>query len=373
MESKHADYPYGPTGPKPMSNSETQEVYNSISEEILNKNHDGYGRSYLVTDDVPAHQPSDRSPDHPESLSIPDRSYKGASLTKTAKAFRDYFRSKEDEMTPLQKALLASGVTSAGYAIPKSMKEQLLDELERRTPPMTMEEVIHKVRPGDVFMSRVPAEASADIPLKTLLSRAPEDTRLPLKTNEIIQLILGTPYTHASMKMEHGNDILNVMMDPDKGAKMENLEEALRGSEFKIYRPYGLTHEQYRDAIEGVGSLKGKPYRPMKDIITTGLHHILNPVGTKTNISKLCEGNQTCMSAIGNAYPHIFPTEETVADTIRSTPHMEFIGRYNPGGIVPSAYERFATKVVSPILKSMKYALPAGAATYLYQKLKDRE
>jgi hypothetical protein len=297
------------------------------------------------------------------------------SLTKHALDIRQRIHDYQhrDELSPAQKALLTAGGASAAYAVPKSMKELFYDELERRVPPMSMEEAMGKVRPGDVVMSRVPKDLSSTMTLADFIPRLKEHSlgkrEIPLKMNELIQLILGTPYTHASMKMQHGNDILNIMMGAE-GAKMENMAEALKNQEFKIYRPYGNTPEQHQAAMEGIGSRLGKEYRSTKDTIISGLRHILDPIGTKTNLSNLCEG-QTCYSAIGNAYPHIFPTEETVADTIRSSPRMEFVGRYNPGGILPTKYEMFANRVASPLLKSLKYSLPVGAAAYAYHKLKE--
>lgn len=295
------------------------------------------------------------------------------SLIKQAKSIKQMFNN--EDLTPAQKAMLLAGGTSAAYAVPKSLTEHLYDTIERSHPTMTMDEMLQKIKPGDIIHSRVSPQGSANPSLGELFHSLKDTSvgkrQLPIKMNQIIQMVLGSPYTHTSMKMEHGNDILNVMLG-NEGARMEDMAKALRNEEFKVYRPFGNTPKQHADAMKGLGSLVGKPYRDTKGVIETGLRTLLDPLGTETSLENLksCRG-QTCTTAVGNAYPHIFPTEEAVTDSLRGNPRLEFVGRYNPGGILPSNYEKFVTRFASPLLKSLKYALPVGAAAYGYNKYKD--
>lgn len=327
-----------------------------------------------------------------------------------------------DEATPMEKALVFGGITSAGYTIPSATMNAFIDILEKKSPAMSMEEIISKTRPGDVILSKVTPQASEQIALNKLFpwleksslgtlniptglsekgkqglknivnsdkltfsqkvkairklvskfsTSAPlKSLGLPFKANSIIETILGNPYTHTSMKLQHGGDILNVGMGmSDTGHKIEDIASSMKNTDFKVYRPTGATPQEIQKAVDTMGGMVGQKYRSTKDTILTGLKALFSPFGTKTNICNL-KNPQTCMSAIANAYPSLVSTEEKLLSSLRNSPGFDFIGRH-AAGIPESTGQLFRTRLVSPFLKSLKYAIPVGGAAYLYNKLKN--
>lgn len=272
---------------------------------------------------------------------------------------------KKAPLTAKSVGALTGAAVTGGLATHESIHNLIVDELENKSmkPTKNFNTFQNKLKPGDIVFSRLP-----------LSKLEPVHPALPVKSEEAIALLHGSPFQHAVIyrgkgDMYEASGVGNV--------RKKNMKSELDECELKAYRQTRATKKEIREALDFAHKARGAKYKSPMQVAkyTVGRLTGLGP-SSETAAKNIHEMGATCTGLVAEAFPRHFKKDYMGFNEIRNTKGMKLIARYgNPKKILPR--EHFTIRVLSPLLNNLKAGVGAGvvaAAGYKgWQKYKEHQ
>lgn len=271
----------------------------------------------------------------------------------------------DKDITPAQSAVLAaSGVLGGNIA--RHNIANLIRQRKERGPTEQLSKVKDKLKPGDIFFSRSPRSES---PLfvkphfkkfKFLNKIAPE-----IREQDLIRLHGGDQFYHAGIYIGNGKVIH--AKDEVSGVKRESLNRAFKkGSKIHFYRTPGSAQEKNR-AVSYARKFVGKPYLSDKDIMGDIAKEYTGP---RAKTGRKCTGH-VCTTLVTEAYPKQFKKHWDQPQDMMGK--LELVAKTQKGKAKDlTLAQKIPPHVLSPIARSMKFAVPAAGLAYVTKKIIDK-
>lgn len=278
---------------------------------------------------------------------------------------------------------LGGGAISSGFIAENynrnKLKNTKLRELRNK------KELLKNLMPGDILVTRTanPKAGKFTIPtgkIKELFKSKGWDKsslgkrilkkldNTGVRMSDLISTSTGSPYAHTSMYIgKDSKGVHNIVDTWDNKAKIRKLKEELSDRAHVIYRP--RDRKLSRKAVEKAKEMasKGFKYRSKADVLNYMFRNFFGK-GCKL------DDKAVCSELIAKAYPDIFKNKAVLPSDFSKVKGLKSIGRFGTDIAPLTNIQKILTYGTYPLLKSLKYALPAGVALgyspYLYDKIK---
>lgn len=250
-----------------------------------------------------------------------------------------------------------AGVGAVGsYAVGSSVRDAARAFKERKIKSESINTLRKKIQPGDIIFTRLRKDLSPEVAGK----RIPKVFGGPITGGESIRMYSGSPEYHAAMYA--GKDRV-VAATGDPKVKAQRLRTALSDQSAKIYRPSLASEIEKQKALDFANKSVGAKYMNEKDILKTVGKNIF--LGGPKSCQRVPGKGFVCTTLVTKSYPKQFKKEWMQPREMAGVKGMDLIGRY--GGRIKNltARERIFTHGISPIIRGLKYGVPAAAATIL--------
>lgn len=250
-------------------------------------------------------------------------------------------------------ALAGAGTTAAVGGVPSLyhyLKDQ--EDFDRVGTKRSFDDFLASLEPGDLLFHR---HSYKDSPKASLGSRD-----LPFSESQAMTLAKGDPFYHSSVY--NGKGITTEAHGLKEGVKRTSLRADRKNTPLDIlaYRP--KEKGEAKKALGYLDDMVGSEYPGIEGLYKNAITHLFGSGGPKA--SRCASGDPiACTELTANAYPKVSEKRYASPMEMRHSPQVELISRYNKAPKI-TALEGFLARIGYPVLKSLKYALPAAGAAY---------
>lgn len=272
---------------------------------------------------------------------------------------------KKENLSSGQVAAIGAVGVAGGKSVLDSARNALKDVAEEKNKTNSYSKLLKSLKPGDILYTGYNPHLSGNINAPVI----GKGGILPLKTSQLVQMGTGNKNYHGMIYL--GNGLIAQAEGENQPLAVRKLKNEISGQRLKAYRPKGATKAEIDSAVNYAKKMVGTRYKTPTEFLSQGARMLLDPTGGPKTCRKGKNGI-VCNTLVTKAYNKRFPKEYMSINEVRNSGQVQHIKTYDRLKKSPVS-DRVINRVLFPLAKNLKWALPGAALGYLANSLRAKK